>query len=40
MAIQALGTIPLADLREMRRDPDLHPDTRRQVEDEVARRNG
>jgi hypothetical protein len=40
VAIQALGTIPLADLREMRRDPDLHPDTRRQVEDEVARRNG
>ena len=40
VAIQALGTIPLADLREMRRDPDLHPDTRHQVEDELARRNG
>jgi hypothetical protein len=38
VAIQALGTIPLADLREMRGDPDLHPDTHRQVEDELARR--
>jgi len=39
VAIQALGTIPLADLRDMRRDPDLHPDTRRQVEDELVRRS-
>jgi hypothetical protein len=39
VAIQALGTIPLANLREMRRDPDLHPDTRHQVEDELARRS-
>ena len=39
VAIQALGTIPLANLREMRRDPDLHPDTRSQVDDELARRS-
>ena len=38
VAIRALGTIPLVALREMRGDPDLHPDTRRQVEDELARR--
>jgi hypothetical protein len=38
VAIQVLGTIPLADLRDMRRDPDLHPDTRNQVADELARR--
>jgi len=40
VAIQSLGTIPLADLREMRRDPDLHTDTRHQIEDELARRGG
>jgi hypothetical protein len=39
IAIQALGTIPLADLRAMRGDPDLHPATHRQVEDELARRD-
>jgi hypothetical protein len=39
IAIQALGTIPLSDLREMRNDPDLHPDTSKQVEDELERRS-
>jgi len=38
LAIQALGTIPLPELRKMRSDPDLHPDTRSQVEDELTRR--
>jgi hypothetical protein len=38
IAIQSLGSIPLAELRGMRRDPDLHPDTHHQIEDELGRR--
>jgi hypothetical protein len=38
VAIRALDRVSLVALREMRGDPDLHPDTRRQVEDELARR--
>jgi hypothetical protein len=38
IALRAVETLSLSVLREMRRDPDLHPELLRHVEDEVARR--
>jgi len=38
IAVKLVGSIPLADLREMRADPDLHPDTLLQVSAELERR--
>ena len=38
IALKALGTLPLAELREMASDAGLHPELRAQVADELARR--
>lgn len=38
IALRAVETLSLPVLREMRRDPDLHPELLRHVDDEVARR--
>lgn len=38
LAMKLIGRLPLADLREMRRDPDLPAETRSQIESELARR--
>jgi hypothetical protein len=40
VALQALGTLPLPELREMRGDPGLPDETRRQVLAEIERRVG
>ncbi|MEE8581751.1 MAG: hypothetical protein V3T33_09195, partial [Myxococcota bacterium] len=38
IAIMLVGSLALPDLREMRTDSSLHPETRRQVECEIERR--
>ena len=37
VAVEMVATLPLAELREMRHDPDLHAETRAQVESELGR---
>jgi hypothetical protein len=39
IAVKLVGSIPLPDLREMRADPDLHPETSAQVRAELERRS-
>jgi hypothetical protein len=39
LAIKMVSSLSLGDLRAMRGDPDLHPETMRQVELELARRS-
>ena len=38
IVIKVMGSLPLRDLRDMRTDPHLHPETLAQVEAELARR--
>ncbi len=40
IATGVVASLPLEDLREMRGDPDLHPDTEAQLRAELARRSG
>ena len=40
IAVQVMGTLPLPDLRELSRDPDLPPATLAQARAELQRRGG